>query len=1133
MNNFSKNDVEKWVETLHTECEATITPAEKKEQQKYATMIQSPKDKIFLSKMLDESSQIRNDAKLAKRIKLLIDTYGVPKFFNSTDAALLKAYQFGGYMFTWPAVDIIKKRVRKDTAGVIINEQRPLLTNHLDQRYKSGIGQNVNLLGEVVLGNGEADHRYHHYLSALKEPDINYISVKLSGIYAQMQALNFEHARKELIYRMSMLYQAAIDNQYVDKEGNKHNKFVNLDMEEYKDAHLTLSIFKETLCLPQFKDFTAGIVIQAYLTDSEELFDELIEFAHKRATEGGAPLKVRIVKGANLQMETVIGSLRGWQNPVRTSKTEVDANYLHLLDKALQPQNAKVLHVGVASHNLYTIAYAKMLSEQNGVEQYVTFEMLEGMANHLWRAMAKLGKQVILYTPVVGDKHFLNAVSYLVRRLDENTGEENFLSYSFNLKPDTKEWNFLKKQFDTALDMKDSVINFRTKTQDRNKPYKEVYPTEFFNEPDTDFDLIPNKKWAKNIVAKWKHIDEYKIQTQIGDKTVESNKYQSYYDRCQDDVLVCTMGTASDSQIGEILEIAKSDPSGWRSTTLEHRKNILFKAANKLAEMRGDLIGCMCAITGKTIVEGDVEVSEAIDFCRFYPISFEAFSTLKTVKVKPKGTILVISPWNFPMAIPVGGVASALAGGNCVILKPATVAAPIAAMFAQAFWDAGVPKEALQVVITGTREGLNILTESPIVKHIILTGGTDTAQKIQNVNPSVGLSAETGGKNAMILTESGDRDKAIMNAVASAFGNAGQKCSACSLFLVEKGTYNDPAFREKLKDAATSMQTGSVWNMGNVVGPMITDNNDKLMYALEHLEENEEWLVDPQWVDKYTLKPTVKWGVKPGSFSFKTELFAPMLSVVEIDSIEDGIELVNSLDFGLTSGLQSLDENEIELWKRSIEAGNLYINRGITGAIVNRQPFGGMKLSAFGGGIKAGGVNYVSCFVEFENNADRDNYETIYKEDFAKPRDVCKLFGEQNLFRYLPLKSMVVRVMKDDKIDDIKMISKAAIICKTPISISIDIDSPIIDSVTKLGCDVIMEDLAQFVRSIEKYDRVRVTRKDVPNEIYRAAAVLCKHVANETVVKEGRVELLHYLKEQSVTFEYHRYGSITEIPKEL
>ena len=202
-------------------------------------------------------------------------------------------------------------------------------------------------------------------------------------------------------------------------------------------------------------------------------------------------------------------------------------------------------------------------------------------------------------------------------------------------------------------------------------------------------------------------------------------KRHKYMDRCQDDeVCVCEMSQADAGQVMKILEIAEKDPAGWRKTTLQERHKIMYEAANRLGEMRGDLIGCMCAVTGKTVVEGDVEVSEGIDYARFYTTSMKQFAELPDVDIAPKGTILVISPWNFPCAIPIGGIVAGLAGGNTVILKPATVAAPVAWLFAKAFWDAGVPKEALQVIITD-REALKVLTTAPAVKHIILTGGTE------------------------------------------------------------------------------------------------------------------------------------------------------------------------------------------------------------------------------------------------------------------------------------------------------------------------------------------------------------------------------------------------------------------------
>lgn len=1165
MGKVTTSEVLDWAKDFLGKAEKELTRSEVKEQKKFASLIQTPANKILLSKMLDESSQIKDNKKLARRMKILIKEYGVPDFFNSFDQATLKLFTCFGYLFDGISIPMFKDRLRKETNKIIISEERPALTKHLAERWKARIGQNVNLLGEVVLGDGEAEHRYKHYLEALKEPDINYISIKLSGIYAQIRSLSYEQNKKELCERVAAIYQQAIDYPYIDHDGVKKPKFVNLDMEEYKDTELTLDVFESVLSMPQFKDYTAGIVVQAYLPDAGLFQERLISFAKKRCAEGGAPLKMRLVKGANLQMESIISSLKGWENPVLPTKIDVDANYMHILDIALQPENAKVVHVGVASHNFFSIGYAYLLAEKNRVNDYVTFEMLEGMANHLPRVMRKLDKQIILYTPVVKKEHFLNAVSYLVRRLDENTGKDNFLSYSFNLKLNSPQWNFLAKQFVDAYNLKDTITPTAFRKQNRNERSKERVVEDIFrNEPDTDLDLHPNREWGLKVLTKWgKEVNEnnFTIPVQIGDKEITTGHKKRYYDRSRnDEVCFCEASLSSIDHIKEIVAIAEEDKSGWRNTPVTKRGEVLNHVADNLSAKRGDLIGCMSAITGKTFTEGDVEVSEAIDFCRFYPYSIRFFDKLHTVSHSPKGIILVIPPWNFPVAIPVGGVAAALAGGNTVILKPATVALPVAWEFAQCFWDAGVPKDALQVVCSADRESLAYLTSHPSVKHIILTGGTDTAFRLLENSPKTPLSAETGGKNAIILTGNGDQDHAILNVISSAFGNAGQKCSACSLLLVDKKIYNDEHFRAKLKDAVMSIRTGSVWDTINVVGPMIANGNDKLLHAIEHLEEGESWLVAPEFVDekKYILKPCVKWGVKPDSYTFKTELFAPLLSVVCIDDLRQGIEYVNASEYGLTSGLQSLDEEEQLLWKNTIEAGNLYINRGITGAIVNRQPFGGMKRSAFGGGIKAGGPNYVSCFVHFEekgissspaltksplcdlltdeNEKARlrfaySSYKKAWDEEFSIERDVNHLYGEENIFRYLPLKNCGLRVQKEDNLCDILLILLAANIAKTPLVVSVSPDDEKLQSIEKaamiiLGIHIRMQDKDKFIADMEKYERIRTATPNLSDACYQKAAELGKHIASAKPLVEGRIELLHYLKEQSIAFEYHRYGSI-------
>jgi len=380
--------------------------------------------------------------------------------------------------------------------------------------------------------------------------------------------------------------------------------------------------------------------------------------------------------------------------------------------------------------------------------------------------------------------------------------------------------------------------------------------------------------------------------------------------------------------------------------------------------------------------------------------------------------------------------------------------------------------------------------------------------------------------------------------------------------LLEKEVFDDPEFKIKLTDAVTSLKTGGVWDGGNIVGPMITSENEKLMYAIDHLEAGESWLVKPEFVDekRFILKPCVKWGVKPDSYTFKNELFAPLLSVVCIDDLDDGIQKVNASEYGLTSGLQSLDEEEQLRWKNSIEAGNLYINRGITGAIVNRQPFGGMKRSAFGGGIKAGGRNYVTSFVNITCNStistitkdsDQfqhlatflnvnenkefqtavDSYRQNMDQEFSLELDIHHLMGEKNTFRYLPLKNMALRVQSSDTLSDIFMVMAAAKIVNTPLTVSISEDDyklEVLKKSTENEHNIMIQSEKEFLNDLENYERIRTCTPQLSDAFLLKAAKTGKHIASQKPLMEGRIELLHYVKEQSIAFEYHRYGSITD-----
>jgi RHH-type proline utilization regulon transcriptional repressor/proline dehydrogenase/delta 1-pyrroline-5-carboxylate dehydrogenase len=683
--------------------------------------------------------------------------------------------------------------------------------------------------------------------------------------------------------------------------------------------------------------------------------------------------------------------------------------------------------------------------------------MLEGMANHVWRAQKRLGNHVILYTPVVKKENFLNAISYLVRRMDENTAPDNFLTHSFSLRPDTEEWRALQQQFTDAYRMKDHLDHTPTRTQDRNQPYQgQASQEEFHFEPDTDFDRRCNQQWVEKIMA----------------------------------------NPGADVPPAKALA---ADGSLWA-------------VANRLGELRGALCGMLCKAVSKTVEEADAEVSAAMDYCRYYAVCMKKLEALGDLEFQPRGTAQVAATWNAPCAAPIGSIAAALATGNSCTLKTDALAAPVARLYVQAFYDAGVAREVLTLV---------------------------------DLTPSSQPTIPEGYKNAIILTAKGDRGHAIMNACHSAFTGAGQKAASCSLLLVERSVYESADFFEKLKDCASSLMCGPVSNTGNIVGPMISSHNERLQRALQ-LDEGERWLLEPTFVDEEhrILRPTVKVGVRPGSYSFTTPLAAPLLSVAPFDTLEEAVGLVNSLPRTLTSGLQSLDEEEQRYWKNNVRAGNLYINRGITGAVVGRQPFGPLASSAAGPAYKSGGPNYLLQFLKIQDKKGevqdfKRSYAEWYEREFAHARNLHpEIRGEQNIVRYLPYsdKGMVLRLIGDESVEQVQMVIEAARIVGTPLTVSVDESHPIVEKMMNcqsVNCKYVtrkFESLAVFCNSIKEYDCVRTIAASVPSEILEAAAAANKYVETAKPVSNGRIELTRFLREQTIVNEYHRYGSQIEVP---
>ncbi|HTU58736.1 MAG TPA: proline dehydrogenase family protein, partial [Polyangiales bacterium] len=407
--------------------------------------------------------------------------------------ALLHVFLRAGPFAPQLAAEGMRNRLRKETQGVVLSAEEPMLTQYLDARRAQGVDINLNYLGEAVLGEAEAEARLDSYEALLARPDVQAISIKLSSIASRVELLSFRQTLDELKPRVRRIYRAALQHRYTppDGRGGPRPKLVSLDMEAYRDLPLTAALFQELMAEPELQALQACLVLQAYLPDSHRYQIELTRFAQQRVQAGGAPLRIRIVKGANLAAERVESALRGWPLPIFHDKAHVDANYRRMLEYACQPEHAHALHFGVASHNLFDIAFALTLGAANGLGSELSFELLEGMADALRRALVTLPHRVLLYAPIVGANAMQTAIAYLMRRLDENTGEENFLRNSFGMQVDDESFLREQERFVKGFALRHSLPDAPLRTQRLDAPV--TPPSDGFrNEPDTDFALPHN-----------------------------------------------------------------------------------------------------------------------------------------------------------------------------------------------------------------------------------------------------------------------------------------------------------------------------------------------------------------------------------------------------------------------------------------------------------------------------------------------------------------------------------------------------------------------------------------------------------------------------------------------------------------
>ena len=1036
--------------------------------------------------------------------------------------------------FPWIVIPIARKVLRSFVAHLVIDATSTKLSRSISRLSKQGSTLNVNLLGEAVLGNKEADRRLQKVKDVLSRPDVDYVSVKVSAIVSPHSPWSFNETVSDVIERLTPLYRIASES--------KKQKFINLDMEEYHDLDMTVAVFKGILSKPEFTNLQAGIVLQAYLPDAVRAMIDIQQFAASRVFAGGAPVKVRVVKGANLPMERVDAESHGWPLATVESKAAADANYKRVLNYALTEERVANVRIGVAGHNLFDLAFAWLLASQRNAQIGMDFEMLLGMAEAQANVIRKTVGTLVLYTPVVHPQEFDVAIAYLIRRLEEGASKENFLSNAFRL-TDPDIFQVEEERFRDSLSMLDLEIPIPNRLQDRRNDVAFAPASGFANAADTDPSLAGNRAWGYEIIGR------------AGTSDIGLD-------------LVANQTISSEANLQEVMDRVVAGGARWANESLQTRATKLHEIGVAMEANRGALIEVAMAEAGKTIEQADTEISEAVDFAHYYAQRALELDKIDGASPVPFGVTVVTPPWNFPIAIPAGGALAALAAGSAVIFKPAGASARCGAVLADIISKIIDQDVFVPVQLSESGLGKQLLSH-PKVDQVILTGGYETAQLFRGFRPDLRLLAETSGKNAIIVTESADYDLAAKDIAYSAFGHAGQKCSASSLVILVGSVHKSKRFLRQLHDAVSSMHVGHANDPRTQMGPMIAAPAGKLLEGLTQLGRGEKWLLEPSQLDETgkLWSPGIRVNVVPNSTSHLTEYFGPILSIMIAPNLEAAIALQNSVDYGLTTGIHSLDAVEIEKWLAKIQAGNLYVNRGITGAIVQRQPFGGWKRSSVGPSTKAGGPNYILSLTNWKSSRSTASAEIRNKsvnellavaqltdfsdtemeslvraaksdqaaltETFSNATDPSNLDSERNVLRYRRSDCMLRIQDTAGSQETMRALSVALILGNLDVS-AFELDKNVITLLKKSGVRVAIEDQDTFERRLAASPRrVRLVGGAPIVDADSAFSNCDVAVYSHELTESGRIELLPFFKEQSVTVTGHRFGTPVQFVAEL
>jgi len=877
-----------------------------------------------LNRWLDErfmSVAMRDEARKTQLFRL-VDTLPALQSSRQVGTHLQEYLTVPGWLGSTLA-GFTEKSVRRLARGFIAATTIEEAKQAVEQMRQRGLAFTMDVLGEAVVSEVEAEQYaqiYRQLVEDLTGVDVN-VSVKLSSLDSQFDPIDPVGTSRRVRDRLRPILRAA----------KARGAFINVDMEQHAYKDVTLRIFRDILEEEEFRRWAdVGIAIQAYLKDAGEDLVALAGWVEKR----GVPVWVRLVKGAYWDYETVIAAQNNWPVAVFMQKAGTDANFERLTTFLMESN----LRPAIATHNIRSMAHA--LAEAERLETPCEFQMLYGMAEPIKAALVEMEQRVRIYTPF---GQLLPGMAYLVRRLLENTSNESFLRAGF-----------LENTPEEQLLMKPTSVD------------APVTPaTSFHNEPVADFSREDARHAMRRALDALNLDQTYPLVT--GGRRIATMKLIESLNPSHSDQIVGRVACAGVEHAKDAVTAAKTAFPAWRDTPASERAGLLRRVATILRQRRYELAAWQVVECGKQWREADADVCEAIDFCEFYADEMERLSDPRRRDVagetneyfyEPRGVAVIIAPWNFPLAILTGMTTAAVVTGNTVIMKPAEPSSVIGAKLMEIFEEAGAPPGVVNYLPGKGSEIGPVLVQHPDVAMIAFTGSLEVGLWINRAAAESfkHVICEMGGKNAVIVDDDADLDEAIKGVIASAFGYSGQKCSACSRVIVLESIYD--AFLKRLVEAARSLKVGPSEDSGNFVGPVIDAKaRDRILAMIKDLKPV---FVGEQPEGGFYVAPQIFADVSPTARIAQEEIFGPVLAVMRTGSLDEALRIANGVRYALTGGFFSRSPANIERVRREFRVGNLYINRKCTGALVDRQPFGGFKMSGIGS--KAGGPDYLQQF---------------------------------------------------------------------------------------------------------------------------------------------------------------------------